>query len=390
MLADYTLGRISRGLIWVLLGAALIEVGAAAGFWLLVGPLHAARFVWNPNPEEAGDNWSAFSGSIDEDIGGPSMFSEASGAARDPTGAKRNSDFPDTQACGAAYGESLVLGYEIPPRLGWVEQLSRLIGCRIANYAVNGNSTDQSYVRFTKENSEVPFVLLGIDVSTIANNITQYSGLITGQPSPYALKGRFALDDADRLQWLDRPWIDGDGFVALHQVPAQILPNDYFLPDTADGPVTVGFTYSSTLFRLARLSRFQNILARRAEWANFYAPDHPSGALRLLVAICDAFVRHGDSWGSRVLVIPLPVAQSFRQRSAYGKFEYAPLVDTLRAKGLEVFDPGPAMLGSLAGRPYCDLFTQAASCSGHYSVFANTILARLVDGELRQRGFVRR
>jgi hypothetical protein len=134
----------------------------------------------------------------------------------------------------------------------------------------------------------------------------------------------------------------------------------------------------------------QNVLAKRAEWSSFYAPDHPSGALRLLVAICEAFVQHGDSWGTRVLIIPLPVAASFYQQSAYGKFEYAPFVMALRAKGLEVFDPGPEMLGSLGGRYYCDFFTQPRSCSGHYSVLANTTLAQLIDQELRERGFIRR
>jgi hypothetical protein len=389
MLVEHAFGRISRWLIWVLLGAALAEIGAAALCWFLLIPSHAGRFLWNPDLEEARNNWFAFSGSTDEEIGGATIFSEASGAPRDPTGAKQNPDFPNpARACGSAYGESLVLGYEVPASLGWVEQLSRLLGCRIANYAVNSNSSDQAYLRFIREKDETPFVLLGIDPSTIIDNVNQYSGFLWGQLGPYALKGRFVIDPADQLRWLERPRLDADGFIALHRMPAQILPHDYFLPDTVDGPVTFRFPYSLTLFRLALLPRMRHVLARRAEWRGFYAVDHPSGALPLLVAICKAFVQHADSWGSRVLIIALPVAQSFREQAGSGKFEYAPLVTTLQAQGLPVFDPGPEMLDLLGGRSYCELFTQPRLCRGHYSVFGNTMIAKLMAAELRRRSFV--
>ena len=33
---------------------------------------------------------------------------------------------------------------------GWVEQLSRKLGCRVANYGVSGYGTDQAYVRFQR------------------------------------------------------------------------------------------------------------------------------------------------------------------------------------------------------------------------------------------------
>jgi hypothetical protein len=368
---------------------AVAESSAAAICWFLVARSNAGRFLWNPDLRDARNNWAAFSRSVDEDIGGAAIFSPASGASRGPTGAKYNPDIPDSgNPCGSAYGESLVLGYEVAASLGWVEQLSRLLGCRVANYAVNSNSTDQTYLRFTRANNKTPFVLLGIDPGTIIDNLSQYGGFLRPPLGPYALKGRFLLDSSDRLKWLSRPRLDEDGFLALHRTPAELVPYDYFLPDTVEGPVTPHFPHSLTLLRVALLARVRDVLAGRAEWRGFYASDHPSGALRVLAAICQAFVQHADSLGEPVLIIVLPVAKSFREQAAYGKFEYAPLVARLAAKGVEVFDPGPAMLDALAGNSYCELFTRPKSCEGHYSVLGNTILANLVAAELWRRGFV--
>jgi hypothetical protein len=96
----------------------------------------------------------------------------------------------------------------------------------------------------------------------------------------------------------------------------------------------------------------------------------------------------------------LPLAHSFREKANYGEFEYAPLVAALLAKGIAVFDPGTAMIESLAGRSPCEFYTHMrpetawltspVSCGGHYSTAGNTTMARLVAAELRRRTFVTR
>jgi hypothetical protein len=95
----------------------------------------------------------------------------------------------------------------------------------------------------------------------------------------------------------------------------------------------------------------------------------------------------------------LPVAGSFREQANHGEFEYASLVAALRTKGIEVFDPGPAMIAILGGRSPCEFFTRTRTemawlssplpCGGHYSSFAHTILAQLVSEELRRRSLLR-
>jgi hypothetical protein len=67
-------------------------------------------------------------------------------------------------------------------------------------------------------------------------------------------------------------------------------------------------------------------------------------ALALTGAIGEAFAREADRRGTRTLVVTLPGASSFRTRAALDIPEYAPLIDALAARGVEVFDPAPALL----------------------------------------------
>lgn len=369
----------------VLLVVAIVESGAALICRFLVAPL-----IWNPDLEQARKNWDALASVADDEIGGYRV-----------SGAKNNSEFPDVgHSCGSAYGDSYVGGADVANDKGWIEQLSHLLGCRVTNYAVGNYGTDQAYLRFRQVHDASPIALLGINPNNVEDNINQYDGLLGSALEPTALKGRFLLDSAGQLKWLPRPRLDREGFIAMNRNPAQTLPHSYFLPDTPDGPVTLHFPYTMTLARVALMTRLHNILVRRAAWSSLYSADHPSGALPLIAAICQAFADLAKARGQRPLIVMLPLAHSFREKANYGEFEYAPLVAALQAKGIEVFDPGQAMIDDLAGRSACEFYTNAHSgfalltspvpCGGHYSAAGNTTMARLVAAELRRRNFVGR
>ena len=383
--------RSSRSWRWAIFGLSVIViVEASAGLvcLFLLNPLHLDHVIWNPDLEQARNNWNKLSSVADEVIGSYRV-----------SGAKQNFEFADSQhACGSAYGDSYVGGADVANDEGWVEQLSHLLGCRISNYAVGGYGTDQAYLRFRHIRDASPIVLLGINPNTVMDNINQYDGLLGAPLEPIALKGRFLVDSSDHLTWVSRPHLDGDGFVAMNRHPAETLPHSYFLPDTPDGPITLRFPYSVTLARVAFMTRLHNVLARRTEWSSFYAADHPSHALQLMTAICEAFAGLAEAQGQRPLIVMLPLAHSFREKANYGEFEYTPLVAALRAKNIEVFDPGPAMIESLAGRSVCEFysnphpeavwFASPVPCGGHYSTTGNTAMARLMADELRKRHFV--
>jgi hypothetical protein len=378
-----------RWLLFVLLAAVFVECSAALLCWFLSGSAQAGRLIWNPNLKQARTNWNAHSIVSDEYIGGFLA-----------PGVKINVEFPDSsKPCAAAYGDSYIGGADVANQEGWVEQLSHLLGCKVNNYAVGGDGTDQAYLRFRQLYDDSTLVLLGIDTHTIMNVINQYDGFLSGELEPHALKGRFVIDRDGKLQWVARPHLDADGLAKLHITPASVLPQSYFLPDTIDGPVTLRFPYSLTLARVAILPRLHNILARRAEWSSLYQADDPSGALQLMVAICEAFVEFANAHGKRALIVMLPVAGSFREQSNHRSFEYIPLVAALRAKGVEVFDPGAAMNATREGRSVCEFFTRPHAelawlsspvpCGGHYSSLGNALMAQLVAAELRRRNFLK-
>ena len=206
-------------LLWLcmlLLLGAVIEASSAV-FLRFVFPSTAQFLLWKPDLDEVRAAWSADMGRWDDELGWPSP-QEMISPPRDPTGAKLNSDFPKTgDACASAYGDLFVWGDDIPLADGWVEALSRNLGCRVANYGVSGYGTDQAYLRFRRNTrDEAPIVLLGIFPENVMRNVNQYRAFLGFSLHPYWLKGRFALDGSGHLDWIPRPRIDAADFIRLH------------------------------------------------------------------------------------------------------------------------------------------------------------------------------
>jgi hypothetical protein len=390
--SDAQRSTLRRAAFWaILILLAVVVVEAAAVVVCRLALTSSGGFLlWHPDLDTARKNWITGSAAVDEELGWPPP-SAAIRLPRDRTGAKYNAEFPEPgRACASAYGDSFVWGEEVPPADGWIEQLSRRLGCRVANYGVSGYGTDQAYLRFRRTTAdEAPLVVLGIFPENIIRNVNQYRAFAGYALHPGSLKGRFVLDAAGRLAWVPRPRLDAEGFVALNRTPAAALPNEYLLPDTQDGPVTLRFPYMLTLVRLALKPRVWARFTGRPSWSDFYDPHHSSRALPLTAAIAEAFAREAQQRGKHPLVVMLPGASSFRGRAKYGSIEYAPLTAALAEMGVDVFDPGPALLAALGERSYCVLYVQPESCEGHYGVLGSAIVADVVAAELRRRNLVR-
>jgi hypothetical protein len=381
-----------RAMFWtilVLLALGLIE-GSAYAMCRIILASSGAFLLWHPDLDAARRNWIAGAADVDDELGWPAPAA-ATRPPRDATGAKSNAEFPEpSRACASAYGDSFIWGEDVLPADGWIEQLSHRLGCRVANYGVSGYGTDQAYLRFRRTTAdEAPLVLLGIFPENAIRNVNQYRAFAGYALHPGSLKGRFVLDAAGRLAWVPRSRLDAEGFVTLNRTPAAVLPNEYLLPDTRDGPVTLRFPYTLTLLNVALKPRVWARFAGRPSWSAFYAADHPAGALALTAAIAEAFAREAQRRGKKALVVMLPGASSFRGRAKHGSFEYASLTALLGAQGVEVFDPGPALLAELGDRSYCELYVRPQDCDGHYGVFGSTIVADVVAAELRRRNLVR-
>jgi hypothetical protein len=373
----------------VLLLAALAEAASALVIWRIKNST-AHFLVWNPDLAQLPQIWGESAGQWDSEIGWPST-QEATMPPRDRSGAKSNPDFPEpANACASAYGDSFVWGDDIPLNEGWIEQLSRLLGCRVANYGVSGYGTDQAFLRFRRMRSdEASVAILGIFPENVMRNVNQYRAFIGFPPHPRWLKGRFVLDREHALRWIERPNIDLAGFEALHRNPARIVPDDYLLPDTRDGPMSAQFPYILNVLRLAMVPRLRTRFTGRPSWGDFYERDHPSGATPVTAAIAEAFAREARERGKHPFVVMLPGASSFRARERFGAFEYAPLIEAMTERRIEVFDTGPALLAALGARSICELYAVPADCAGHYGAAGGALVAKVVAEELRRRSWIK-
>ena len=380
-----------RLLLWLISILILLGVmdGLSVVFLKFVLNSSARFLVWNPDID-ASMVWAAAGGNWDDELGWPSPR-DAVAPPRDQTGAKYNPDFSQSNyPCASVYGASFVWGGEIPLADGWVEQLSRRLGCWVANYGVPAYGTDQAYVRFQRmKQDQAPVTMLGFSPEHIMLNVNQYRGFMGYGPSPSGLKGRFILDGEGRLEWIHRPRISEKEFVEFLRDPANLLPHEYLLPDTPDGPVTLRFPYTLTVARVALMPRLRVRFTGRPSWADFYRAGHRSGGLALTAAIVEAFVREAEHRGKRALIVVLPGASSFRAEAKFGQPEHAPLIAALAAKNIDVFDPSPALLTALGQRSYCELYTAPADCEGHFGIEGSRIVADVIMAELRQRELVK-
>ena len=391
MALETQLSPFRRLLLWLISILILFGVmdGLSVVFLKFVLNSSARFLVWNPDID-ASKVWAAAGGNWDDELGWPSP-SDSVAPPRDRTGAKYNPDFSQSNyPCASVYGASFVWGGEIPLADGWVEQLSRKLGCWVANYGVPAYGTDQAYVRFQRmKQDQAPVTMLGFSPEHIMLNVNQYRGFMGYGPSPTGIKGRFILDGEGRLEWIHRPRISEKEFVEFLRDPANLLPHEYLLPDTPDGPVTLRFPYTLTVARVALMPRLRVRFTGRPSWADFYRAGHRSGGLALTAAIVEAFVREAERRDKRALIVVLPGASNFRAEAKFGQPEYAPLIAALAAKNIDVFDPSPALLTALGQRSYCELYTAPADCEGHFGIEGSRIVADVIMAELRQRELVK-
>ena len=391
MALETQLSPFRRLLLWLISILILFGVmdGLSVVFLKFVLNSSARFLVWNPDID-ASKVWAAAGGNWDDELGWPSPR-DAVAPPRDRTGAKYNPDFSQSNyPCASVYGASFVWGGEIPLADGWVEQLSRKLGCWVANYGVPAYGTDQAYVRFQRmKQDQAPVTMLGFSPEHIMLNVNQYRGFMGYGPSPTGIKGRFILDGEGRLEWIHRPRISEKEFVEFLRDPANLLPHEYLLPDTPDGPVTLRFPYTLTVARVALMPRLRVRFTGRPSWADFYRAGHRSGGLALTAAIVEAFVREAERRDKRALIVVLPGASNFRAEAKFGQPEYAPLIAALAAKNIDVFDPSPALLTALGQRSYCELYTAPADCEGHFGIEGSRIVADVIMAELRQRELVK-
>lgn len=308
----------------------------------------------------------------------------------DASGSRLVPAFPEPGGeCGSLYGDSMTWGAEVDSEHSWANVLSRLLGCRVANYGVSAYGTDQALLRFELERGDrAPLVVLGHLSENILRNVNQYRRLLY-PINEYGLKPRFVVGEDGELELIPLPTVSEAEFARLTREPELFLPYEYFRLRDPKRVRILRFPYTLSILDAFGDFRVRAELARRPGHAEFYDPEHPSGALAVTAGILERFEAGARRQGRLPLPLVIPTGSDFEYFLRTGAWSFQPLIDRLAARGVAAFNPGPAMVAALAeGRHPCELVFRR--CSGHFNEEGYALLARALYEELGRRGWLER
>jgi hypothetical protein len=312
----------------------------------------------------------------------------------DASGARRLPAFPEPGgACVSVYGDSFAFGDELGAKASWANQLARTLGCRVANYGVNGYGTDQAYLRFRQmADDEAPVTILLIYPQNIMRSVNQFRALITGSGTFLSFKPRFLASPDGDLTLVPLPTPPKAQLPSLLADPGRYLEHEYFAPGARAGPVPVGFPYLRTLWRLMWNDQVHDgveaLVTGRPFWADYFEPDHPSRGAEVMEAILRHFWAEARERGMQPLIMMLPTPSAIDYFERTGAWAYEPIITRLAPEGIEVLNLGPPFHAALDGEPFVDLTTRHRSGGGHFNARGAKLHAAIVAAILRERALV--
>jgi hypothetical protein len=366
-------------LIVVLAAVAPVELASLAA-----GRVLAARGFFYVSPGTSG--YDGYLSRRDPLLGWPAPSAIGQGEF-DSAGSRVVPRFPDPTVqptCVALFGDSFTWGDEVVPEQAWGNVLAGHLGCRVGNYGVPGYGTDQAFLRFKHRIRDgARIVVLGHWSEDIIRNVNRYRGFLV--PNPFGLKPRFVTEADGRLELLPLPLLDAQEFAALGGRP-ELIPHEYFHPGGPSGVTRLRFPYLLSILRLTSNYRLRAWIQGRPAYAEFYDPDHPSGALTVTLDILKAFEREARTRGQHPVVVLIPDLKDLHELRSSARLPYGVLADRLEESGIPTPDVAARMLEYLGDRDPCALFTNCDR--GHYNPVGYQRLARIVYDWMRERSLL--
>lgn len=322
-------------------------------------------------------------------LGWPSPGEFGTGDKYDSSGSRITPSFPGANihpACVSLYGDSFTYGSEVGHADAWGNVLSRLLGCRVANYGVGGYGTDQSYLRFKKNIDDGSgIVFLNHLSENILRNVNQFRDLL------YPARGlsftpRFVVNEAGDLDLIPLPAFTAARYQDVVSYPEKYLENEYFLPGGPSGVTVAAFPYTVSVARGFRHFHVKSRLRGEPWYLDFYSHEHPSGGLGVTAAILTEFHREARERGKLPVITIIPTGVDLLYFQAHGAWPYETLISELTLHDIGVFNFGEEILARIDNGNPCMLF---ADCSGHYNAKGNRIIAEIAHDLLKRRGLLR-
>jgi hypothetical protein len=277
----------------------------------------------------------------------------------------------------AAFGDSFVYGNEVDTQDAWTSQAERLMpNLEILNHGVGGYGNDQAYLRFVNEGTRhaPSVVLLGFTPDDLRRLVSVYRRFIDEREFPFT-KPRFALDSGGALVLRPSPIRDTAGLARLMRKPIlarEFGEHDQWYPSSV---------YSTALHDISPTVRLVSALWTRVHRSRL-DPDRlliggqfnpASTAFALQVAIAERFAADARQRGVLPLFVILPDRHAIEVARGGQPPVFAPLLDSLRARGVEFIDTTPAFVSAKT-----DDVGAWFMAGGHYSPSGNEVVARAV------------
>lgn len=285
----------------------------------------------------------------------------------------------------ATFGSSIVYCSEVDNPNSWPGLMeAENPDLEVLNYGVPGYGTDQAYLLYLLEGSDLSpqVVVIGFTSDELRRIVNVYQRFLSTR-QPVSFKPRFLLNAQGELFLLEVPVRERADYERLLANPREIIrfgDHDYwYQPSVYENPL---YDYSATVRMTCWMATEVN---RR-----FLDPDRPfrgqvfndtSSAFRIQLALFEKFAEAVRASDALPLVVLLPETESVQRGLRGDPKLYDPLLRPLRERGIDCVDAIEAFRD--AGTS-ADVNVWFAS-GGHYSPEGNKVVASWLTGEIRKK-----
>src|ERR1041384_2373769 len=282
-----------------------------------------------------------------------------------------------------AFGDSFVFGGEVNDSVAWPAIVEREFSkIEVPNYGVGAYGSDQTFLSVVASGRELhpQVVIVGWVPDDLRRNVNVYRRFLSTDEQPL-VKPRFVLSPTGALTLVPTPLSGAEPFRQFLERPRDVVTmgrqDSWYTPLIYRDPL---YDYSATV----RLATTGWLWASRRYWGSnrLYVGgviNPHAGAFRLQVALFDRPADSIRQQGSEPLFVLFPDREQLGRVLRGTPLAYQPLLDTLRAHGLNPLDASQAFVGA-AGSDVDRFFMVA-----HYSPTANHLVARWIGRILEEK-----
>lgn len=343
-----------------------------------------ALLPYRPEPQAAYASWERAQRSTylvpDRELGWSIKPNGRSGALtasaeglRGAPGGATSASVPAGKIRVSVYGDSFTHGDGVALEDTWAVQLERLRpAVEVLNFGVPAYAADQALLRFRRDGRRfaAQVHILGIWPEDLVRNLSVARFYLAPGGNLSSSKPRFVLGPGGALALVNSPVLAREEFLdsLLQKRVAPVLAFDYWYREDEQ---LFPFYYHLHTLRAA-LSVHRAYQRRETRQRLYFERD--GEALKLAVAIAEAFRDEAQALGARAYVALIPMRELVHEQAS-GAF---PLAELLRLRGIEVLDFAPAFASRTSEAGSGSLYLP----DGHLTALGNRLIAEQIAREL--------